>query len=84
MLFSITALVVLASCGNPKPEGPAVGTPQEDALVGAEDFPALNEQIKASPNNPELYIKRAHLLLAEGEAEQAMGDIDRALSLIHI
>lgn len=78
---SMLCLLFWSACQNPSAEAPVPAAPPVDTVVGAEDFPTLNNQIKESPNNPELYIKRAELLLAEGEPEQALADINRALSI---
>ena len=39
----------------------------------------INDAIKASPNNPDLYIKKAEFFRKRGDVESALKEIDRAI-----
>lgn len=79
------ALLIFASActgGSNSASNSTTPEPVEaDTTTGAEDFPTVNNLIKEDPNNPDLYYRRARLLLDAGAAEKALADIDRALGL---
>ena len=80
IIAALVSLIFLASCGNDeKPVDPkaadtaAISTPAE--------LKAINAEILANPNNPELYHKRAKYYLDKKLFDEGLADMGRAMNL---
>ncbi|MFT6718930.1 MAG: tetratricopeptide (TPR) repeat protein [Sphingobacteriales bacterium] len=71
--FIIFGICLLAGCGN-TPESKPAGEKQ-DPLV------AINQIIRNSPNNANLYKERAELELELGMMNEALADVNRSVAL---
>ena len=47
----------------------------------AASYKALNEQIKESPSDPELYFQRAEYHVSQKQFEEALADINRSMDI---
>src|SRR5688500_7415291 len=70
---SLLLLVLPAACNGPDTEA--------DALLQAPPYNSLTDSIRQQPRDPELYYRRAALLLKNGQAAPAEADLRQAWSL---
>jgi len=88
LIFILSIIVGLASCGNPETEDKqkentihsnqeklADDMPEDSALI------SLNEAIRSDINNPDLYVKRAKFYDSIGDNNAAIKDLDRAYKI---
>lgn len=82
LLFSIFALLLLASC-NGKADGQNGDGTLENGGGGAPDseIARLTEAIEESPNDASLYLERAALYDKKGDLEPAIRDAEKAATL---
>lgn len=68
---------MMAACGGNTEKPPVIEN--TDSLPP--DLAAVNQKIRANPDNDDLYRERAELLLGMKKPEEALSDINKALSL---
>jgi tetratricopeptide (TPR) repeat protein len=78
ILFLISFSALLTSCGGDSEVKPIA---QTEVTSSAEDFTSINEAIKESPNNPDLYLRRARLFKQNQQLKDAYSDVGRALKI---
>jgi tetratricopeptide (TPR) repeat protein len=77
----IINLLFFASCGTDT--GNTGENPKTDSAVASApaELKAINQEILASPNNPDLYHKRAKYYLANKSFDEGLADMSRAMNL---
>jgi tetratricopeptide (TPR) repeat protein len=77
-LFLISFSAFLTSCGG---DGQVTPDEKKSGQSIAEGLTEINESIKSSPNDPELYLKRARLYKQKQQLGDAYSDVERALKI---
>lgn len=81
-LFVVVPAILLVSCNSGSEKKEVVAA--EDSTVAKLKSPELkvvNEKLKATPNNPDLYLERGKVYLKLNDFEAAVADGNRALKL---
>jgi tetratricopeptide (TPR) repeat protein len=74
--------VVLSACNNQEAEKVELTdqqSPSDDGFQGK--YKSVNEKIKLNPNDPLLYLERAKINFEANYKEEALGDVQRGLSI---
>jgi tetratricopeptide (TPR) repeat protein len=79
-LFLIS-LLFFASCGDPNTKTETVSAADSIAASAPAELKTLNAEILASPNNPDLYHKRAKYYLDAKSFDEGLADMSRAMNL---
>jgi len=75
---------LLFSCGNSGKDAELVKQIEVDSTLSKLNSPelkAVNKELLANPNNPELYFKRGKIYFANHDLEAAKSDAERAIKL---
>ena len=82
--MALSACVLLSACNNPSSNKEANTEIVSDSMiakVNSPDLKRVNDLLKASPGNPELYLQRAKVYMQLKDFDAAIGDGNRALKL---
>jgi tetratricopeptide (TPR) repeat protein len=82
IIIIIALAVTLFSCKGEIEQAATETNPKDSVeLAKTIDFESVNSELKADPNNPTLYIKRARVYQKYDEVPLAIEDIDRAIKI---
>jgi tetratricopeptide (TPR) repeat protein len=81
-IFTIISGLILVACNN-STEKKEKDQPQDTLLakVNAPELKRINDLLKASPNNPDLYLQRGRAYLQQKDFEAAIADGERSMKL---
>lgn len=80
--FVLIISVLLFSCKDEVKQVQENNNPKDSVeLAKSIDFESINNELKANPDNPSLYIKRARLYQKYNDVPMAIEDIDRAIKI---